>query len=157
MHQRPLHLRLPDRVPKDEKARRQEERREEDQGTYLRRQIPQAVALEEGVPHPVQGVGHREEVRDRLKPGGQDGDGEEDPPEELRGAHEEHVDGVAPLEDHDKAGGEDPDATEACYGEAEDDQRPEDVGARKANAEEDPDQEVEEDPEGGEDEVPEGR
>jgi len=81
MHQRSLHLRLPDRVPEGEEARRKKDRREEDQGPHLRRQLPQAVALEEGVPHPVEGVGHREEVRDRLEPAGEDGDGEEDPPE----------------------------------------------------------------------------
>jgi len=94
------------------------------------------------VPHPVQGVGHRQKVRDRLEPGGEDGYGEEDPPEELRGAHEEHVDGVAPLEDHDEARREDPDAGKAYDREAEDDQRPEDVGAGEADPQEDPDDEV---------------
>ena len=109
------------------------------------------------MPHPVQRVGHRQKVRDRLKPGGEDRDGEEDPPEELRGAHEEHVDRVAPLEDHDEARGEDPDAGKANDREAEDDQRPQDVGARKAHAQQDADHQVEENPERGEDEVPEGR
>jgi len=81
MHQRPLHLRLPDRVPKGEEARRHQDRREEDEGSYLRRQVSKRIALEEGVPHPVEGVGHREEVGDGLEPAGEDRDGEEDAPE----------------------------------------------------------------------------